>query len=186
MPREELVPAREGETKTTSDGSLTPWSLDKKLEAVNLYLKVGNMTEVERQTGIPYKTLISWKKTRWYDEYVRSIKGERDIQLSRKVEDMLDAAMEQMSDRLKKGDTQYNPQTGEMVRVPVKAQVINAISANLAKQRLELANQPTEHQMHDKDATNAKLQELASAFASFVKRKQQPAIDVDEADYEEV
>ena len=172
---EDLIqPARTGETKLASDNSFTAWDDEIKQQAVEMFLKSGNMKEVERNLNIPYVTLKYWKKTKWWDEYTRAIRGEKDVILSHRVEAMLAKAFDHLEERLERGDTMYNPHTGEMVRVPVKAQVINAISANLAKQRIDLANQPTEHQMHDKDATAAKLVELADAFAAFVGKKPKP------------
>ena len=147
------------------------WSNEVKYQAVELFLKHGNMKEVEHQLSIPYITLKYWKKSAWWDEYVRAIKGEEDLKIATKVSELLEKALKKINDRLEDGDYQYDPQTGELIRIPVKAQVLNAITANLGKQRIELNNQPTEHQMHDKDATNAKLQELASAFAAFVGNK---------------
>lgn len=150
------------------------WSNEAKYQAVELFLKSGNMKEVEHQLNIPYITLKYWKKAAWWDEYVRAIKGEEDLKIATKVSELLEKALRKINDRLEDGDYQYDPQTGELIRIPVKAQVLNAITANLGKQRIELNNQPTEHQMHDKDATNAKLQDLAAAFAAFVGNKSKP------------
>jgi len=170
--------AAEGE----SNGPDFRYSNDVKYDAVNLYMRTGNLKDVERELKVPYITLKYWKKSAWWDEFQRAIKGEKDIVISQRVEYMLDKAFREMEKRIDSGDSHYNPNTGEMVQVPVKAQVLNAITANLHKQRIELANQPTEHQMHDKDATAAKLKELASAFTAFVKGK--TVKDVDANEYE--
>ncbi|MEB3214055.1 MAG: hypothetical protein VKL39_22090 [Leptolyngbyaceae bacterium] len=164
------------------------WSNEVKYAAVEMFLKTGNMKEVEHQLNIPYITLKYWKKSAWWDEYTRAIKGEEDLKIATKVSELLEKALRKIGDRIEEGDFQYDPQSGELVRVPVKAQVLNAITANLGKQRLELNNQPTEHQMHDKDATNAKLQELASAFAAFVGNKAKPMVvkDIVDAEYEQL
>jgi hypothetical protein len=165
------------------EGSNPPdfrYSNDVKYDAVNLYMRTGNLKDVERELKVPYITLKYWKKSAWWDEFQRAIRGEKDIVISQRVEYMLDKAFRQMEKRIDDGDAHYNPNTGEMVQVPVKAQVLNAITANLHKQRIELANQPTEHPTHDKVATAAKLKELASAFTAFVKGKTVKEVDANE------
>lgn len=159
------------QSKSSPDDLAFEWNNEVKYQAVQMYCQCGNMKMVSDQTKVPYNTVLSWKKTAWWDEMVRAIRGEGDIKVITKVSQLLDRALETLEDRIASGDYQYNPQTGELVRVPVKAQVLNQIQTSLSKQRIEYNNQPTEHQIDTKEATTAKLAQLADAFTAFTKGK---------------
>lgn len=161
-------------TKTSPDDCAFEWGNEVKYQVVQIYCQCGNMKEAAEQTKVPYSTVQSWKKTAWWDEMVRGIRGEGDIRVITKVSELLDKALETLEDRIDSGDFQYNPQTGELIRVPVKAQVLNAIQTSLSKQRLDYNAQPTEHQIDTREQTQAKLSQLADAFTAFTKGRKTP------------
>ena len=57
------------------------WNNEIKYQAVQMYCQCGNMKMVSDHTKVPYNTVLSWKKTAWWDEMVRAIRGEGDIKV---------------------------------------------------------------------------------------------------------
>lgn len=179
MKGKDNIPVREGDEKISDPDSPTRWHDDVKYAAVSAYMDCGNLTTVATKLKIPYITIKMWRKSKWWDEFTRAIRGDKNVQLNHRIERIMNKSLDAMEERVMEGDSQYNPATGDLMRVPVKAQVLNAITANLSKQRIDLAKLPSEHQEADKDATNARLRELATAFTAFVKGKTKKEVEVE-------
>lgn len=167
MPRV-YISKKANKTDKTEIGT---WSDSIKAKAAMLYSVTGSINSVVKELNVPIATATYWSKQKWWDDLVQAIYREQDAKINGKVTDLIDKALVAVEDRIVNGDFQYNPQSGEMVRVPVKAQVLGRIQTDLSKQRKEYTSKPSEREAEDKDRLNEKLSKLADAFTSFVKKK---------------
>lgn len=148
------------------------WDESKRIEAITMYLAIGNLTEVSRQMGIPIDTLKHWKnKTPWWKDIETQIKEEKNSSLSATVTNIVEKALNQVVDRIENGDFIFDQRTGEIRRIPVKVATLNSISSVLIDKRLLLNKQPTV--IHGtSEGLDSKLDTLAKAFKSFVEKKE--------------
>lgn len=143
---------------------------EKRVEAVNAFLIYGSMTKVSEITGIPVDTLRDWRKYRpWWKELEDVLKEEHNAGVAGELTSVVDKTIAAIHDRVKNGDFLYNPRTGEVTRVPVKASDLNKIAGTMIDKRLTLQKQPTKYSSStdDKSGLENKLDKLAKAFSSF-------------------
>lgn len=143
------------------------WSQNQKLEAVMTYLMLGNMKEAAIVTGIPYDTFKCWKYTDWFKELLVTVRDEDVQQLDSNLQRIVSKALKATEDRVDKGDFQYDPKTGGVVRVPIKANVALKISTELLTRQDKIRDKPEQREIEKTiDARLARLSEEFSRFAS--------------------
>ena len=144
---------------------------EKRVECVNAYLLYGNMVKVAEITGVPLKTLRDWKQYKpWWKDLENVLKEEHDMSVAGELTDVVARTVEAIKDRVQKGDFVYNPRTGEISRVPVKAADLNKIMGTMVDKKLTLQKQPVKYTStttDNKAQLENKLEQLAKSFASF-------------------
>src|ERR1700756_1348319 len=98
---------------------LKRWSDGQKIEAVQSYLLLGNLTLVASVLKIPRDTLKIWKTTEWWKNMVEELRVQDDLQLSTRLQKIISKSFDAVEDRLDHGDFVYDQKTGEMRRKPV-------------------------------------------------------------------
>jgi len=98
-----------------------------KYEAVALYKLVGSLNTVSTMMGIPYDTIKKWHIQDWWKDYELDIVQSNRAKSNAKIQKIAEKAMVVVEDRLESGDYQLNQKTGNLVRIPVKADVANKI-----------------------------------------------------------
>ena len=146
------------------------WREDQKIDAVAKYLVMGNLVEVGRDTGIPEDTLRKWKATDWWKETEVSLRKESHQGLSGKLGKILDKSLAQVEDRLDNGDYVYDPKSGSIKRIGVKASVANQITKDAIDRKVLL------DKIAAKDERSAekildRLSALKQEFLNFAKAK---------------
>ena len=96
-----------------------PWSDAQKIEAVTLWLSMGNVALVAATLRIPEKTMRKWTYTQWWKEIAEEIRLQDKIVLSASAKNIIDKSLNVIADRLEQGDWIYDQKTGEMRRKPV-------------------------------------------------------------------
>lgn len=146
---------------------LAKWSQNQKLEAVMTYVMLGNLKETAIVTGIPYDTMKCWKYTDWFKELLITVRDEDVQQLDSNLQRLVGKALKATEDRVDKGDFQYDPKTGALVRVPIKANVALKISTELLSRQDKIREKPEQKEIEKTiDARLARLSEEFSRFAS--------------------
>lgn len=153
------------------------WSAEAKQHVAVLLLTSGNMREVAKITGVPYDTILHWKKSDEWDSIQTKAKQLRNEQLQRGLYSLTDLALEKTRDRLEHGEWILNNKTGEMVRKPVSirdtARVLESSIDRVVK--LDHGVSAVQNQ-----STNEILKDLAAQFAKFAgKKKSTEVIDVE-------
>ena len=145
------------------------WSEAQKIEAVTCWLALGSIPLTAAATSIPKDTLSRWRYTDWWKELVLQIKSEETLALDGRLKKIVDKALMVVEDRLDKGNFQYDPRTGENIRVPVNLRDSMKATADLMDRRDLLSKQPQQQQIEK--TIDDRLAKLAEEFARFAKAK---------------
>jgi transposase-like protein len=157
------------------------WSDEIKIQAVTNYLAIGNLAQVHRDMNIPLETLRQWRKSVWWKELESELKTDMSNETAAVIGGIVAKTLDQIKERVAKGDVVYNPRSGETTRVPVSAANLNKIAATLIDRQLVLHKQPTKITASDESAkVENKLEQLAMAFKEFTtNNKKTHTIDTD-------
>ena len=145
------------------------WSQNQRLQVVSTYLLLGSATETALVTGVPLATIRVWKTQDWFKEAMLQLKTEDVQQLDSNMKRVLDKALKAVEDRIDLGDAQYDPRTGEIVRIPVKAQVALRITTDLLDRKMKLEAKPQQEAIES--TINDRLLKLSEEFSRFAKAK---------------
>ena len=151
------------------------WSDSQKMEAIQSWLVLGNMSLVSRILGIPRITLQVWRASAWWKEAVDDIKVQEKIELSNKMKKIVEAAHLVVEDRLVNGDVVLHPKTGEAIRKPVNMRDAHRVAVDLQNQRD--AVEKATLGIVDTEENTDKLEQLANKFAEFATKSIEKSLD---------
>lgn len=157
--------------------ALTSYSTEQKydiLEKIEIY---GNLREVSRQSGIPYNTLLAWKKQDWYHSMMADIRASARAEISSKMSRIVDKALAAVEDRIENGEQILNNKTGKFISKPVVLRDVAKVASDLLGKQVklqELASKEAKTEENIKDT----LQQLAQEFAKFSKKSNVEVVDV--------
>ena len=125
--------------RSTNAATNKVWSDAQKIEAVTLWLSMGNLRLVGATLRIPEQTLRTWRATQWWRDIAQEIQLQDKIQLSATAKNIIDKSMAVIADRLEAGDWIYDQKTGQMRRKPVAMKDALAVADRLLdrKERLD-------------------------------------------------
>lgn len=148
------------------------YPVEKRLEAVTLYMACGNMRQVEAVTGVSYAQLRVWRDQDWWKEMEVQIKAARRSAVATKLNKIVDKALNLVEDRVENGDWRYNKEAEEFERVPLSALTANKIATDLL-QRADAVEklQQDETVVQNQQTIQDTLKMLALEFASFNKAR---------------
>ena len=164
--------------KTKTMGPKAQWSPAQKETAVAKWLILGNIMEVQRQTGIPEITLRKWKAADWWQEKEKELRKQANTELEGKLGRVLDKSLEQTMDRLENGDIFYNQKTGKFERVPVKAVVANQINKTMLDKKF-LLEKINNQQDSTQEAIVDRLEAIKKEFFQMAKKRTEPSEIID-------
>ena len=139
------------------------WSDAQKIEAVTLWLSMGNLALTAATLRIPEVTMRKWRATQWWKEIAEEIQLQDKIQLSATAKNIIDKSLTVIADRLDQGDWIYDQKTGQMRRKPVAMKDALAVADRLMDRKEKL----DKVQIVDSSAESveAKLTKLMETFA---------------------
>lgn len=138
------------------------WSDAQKIEAVTLWLTMGNLALTAATLKIPEVTLRKWRATQWWKEIAEEIRLQERVQLSTTAKNIIDKSLTAIADRLEQGDWIYDQKTGQMRRKPVAMKDALAVADRLMDRKekldkMEVVNETSE-------SVEAKLNKLMEKF----------------------
>jgi hypothetical protein len=155
--------------KKKSEKSTRHWYSDaEKLEAVKLWMVVGNLPTVAASLGIPFDTVKTWRYSKWWNELVTELRTENTIKLSNRLKKIAEKALDVTMDRLENGDWIYDQKTGEMKRKPVVMRDAMNVAAGLLDRQAKLDDKPQDEAA--KQQIQDRLTALADAFAKMANK----------------
>ena len=162
---------------------LTTYTEKQKLEAVKMWLVIGNLPNTAAALKIPYETMKTWRYSDWWEKLAVEIKSEGRMEMSAKLKKIAEKALDATLDRIENGDWQMSP-TGELIRRPVAAAVVSKIATDAISQVETLERVP---EMSNLQSVNDRLKSLALNFEKFSKKVRKiDVIDVEELNVNEV
>lgn len=153
------------------------WSDTQKIEAVTTWLMLGNGAQTAKVLGIPLITFRVWKASAWWKEIESELRVGEKLILSARLKNIVDKALEQVTDRLENGELKYNSKKGELYRQPVQMKDANKVLADMIDRREKLVT-TEQHQMQE-EGVKEKLEKLAKSFEEFAnKQANKPVVNV--------
>ena len=144
---------------------LANWGSDQKLQACACYVMLGNLREVALATDIPYETLKVWKAQDWWKDLILQIRDEDIQKLDVNLQRIVTKSLKVIEDRLDKGEYQYDPKTGKVMRIPIKANIALRVSTELLTKQDKLRLEPLKLEVEK--TIDARLAKLAEEFSRF-------------------
>lgn len=139
------------------------WSDAQKIEAVTLWLSMGNLRLVAATLRIPEDTMRRWRATQWWKEIADEIAVQDKIQLSATAKNIIDKSLTVIADRLEQGDWIYDQKSGQMRRKPVNMKDALAVADRLMDRKEKLDRLETTHSTAE--SVEAKLNKLMEKFS---------------------
>lgn len=146
------------------------WSQKERLQAVNAYVVLGKVTLVVATTGIPEDTIRKWKMSTWWKEAEDEIRRSSKIELSGKLQKIVDKTLLELEDRVTNGDYFFNPRTAAWERKKISAQQASKITTDLIDKTLILDKAATEERTTE-EGLDLRLKKLAEEMVRFAKGK---------------
>lgn len=146
-------------------GKRDHYSEKEKINACCVFAVSGNSRRTAEITKIPEATLRAWKQSIWWQEITVRIYEEQDEGLSSKLTSLVDNAVDAINDRLKDGDYLYNPKLDKLVRKPINARDLAAVTVMAVDKRQLLRGEPTSRV--EKVSVDERMKDLAMQFKKF-------------------
>lgn len=141
------------------------WGTAQRLEAVQTYLMLGNLTLTASVLKIPRDTLKGWKSKEWWKEMENDLKVQDDLQLGNRLKKIISKSYDVIEDRLENGDYIYDSREGVMKRKPVSMKDTHLVARDLIEKREYLVNRHLEEKSVSEDKVAKTLENLAKSFA---------------------
>lgn len=154
----------------------------KKMEVVALYAASGRVKEVAALAKVPVDRVYQWRKEQWFQDALREVWQENNEKIDAKFTDIIECALEQVSDRVQHGDWVQNAK-GDLLRKPIPAKDLSIVVAINVDKRQLLRGEPTSRTdapVNVAEKTVQKLEKLAVTFENLAKfgRPKTEVIDV--------
>lgn len=156
--------------KKRSHSKQAHWTQKQRFQAVNAYVVLGKVTLVAATTGVPEDTLRKWKTTDWWKDAEAEIRRSNKIELSGKLQNVINKTVLALEDRIDNGDFFFNPKTGAWERKPVSAAVAHRVASDLIDKTLVL-EKAAENKKESDEGLEHRLQKLQEEMIRFAKAK---------------
>ncbi len=140
-------------------GGPAHWSEKKKHEVCQAYILLGQLRLAASTCNVPEITCKVWKATQWWKDLEQELRRSSKIQLSAKLNEVIQKSLVALNDRVENGDYIYNPKTKDFTRRPISAEHANRITANLIDRSL-LLEKSASHEKIDDVGIKARLEKL--------------------------
>lgn len=167
------------------DGNM--WPEASKAKAVKTWLATGNLALTAATLNIPLTTIKSWRYSEWWQEMVGDLREQDNIELDKKLTNLLSKTLDAEMDRVESGDWELDRKTGQLRRVPVKLRDLHKASSDYIEKRQVLRKQPT-NIVEKQEGMDGRLLKLAEQFAALAGRpKEEKVVEhVVEGEFEEL
>jgi hypothetical protein len=155
-----------------------PYAESQKLEAVTTYLILGNLTLVASALKININTLKLWKKSEWWKEIEQELRIQEDLQLSKRMQQIVSKSLDVMADRLENGNFIYDQRSGELKRKPVDLRDANKVLQDVGVRRDELLDRHVQNESVTTDKVENMLENLAKEFAKIASKVNKGSVEV--------
>lgn len=143
---------------------------DERIKVCSVYVMTGNAAETSRITGVPHDRIRHWKLEPWWNEVVSRIKFDNDDELDAKFTKVVNKAVDQVTERIEKGDYVYDSRNQQVIRKPMSGRDLAVTTAMFVDKRTLLRGKK---KVGEESATvNDRLKRLAEEFEKFTKARE--------------
>jgi hypothetical protein len=142
----------------------------QKIEAVTTFLMLGSLKMVSTMLKININTLKVWKKSEWWRDVEADLRTQEDLQLSKRMQGIINRTLDVVEDRLENGDFIYDQKTGELRRKPVLLKDAHKVGMDIADRRDVLINRHISNESVSTDKVEDTLKKLADEFAKIANK----------------
>lgn len=168
----------------TGIGDTGHWPEKKKLEVLSTFLATGSTPLAAAICKVPQETIRHWKKQPWWQERIKDIKNEENLQLDSRLSKILDKSLDAVLDRIENGEAMYDPRTGEIRRVPAKLRDVQKVASDMVDKKQLLTKVQKAKEQDKQQITADHLVQLAKEFAKFATGKEPKDIEDVKSVYE--
>lgn len=141
------------------DHPQSPYSPEVKVTVCMYWAVLGSDSEVAKITNVPREVILRWRQgARWWPETLDKCKIIKNQELEAKFTGIMDHAVEQLGERLVKGDVAFTKQ-GKKVYKPISGRDLAGIMAIVFDKRALLRGDPTSRS--ERVNADTKLEKLA-------------------------
>lgn len=152
---------------------------NQKLEAVTTYLMLGNLSLTASLLKININTLKLWKKSQWWKDIEIDLRTQEDLQLSKRLQNIVTKSLDVVEDRMENGDFVYDQKTGRMKRKPVNMRDAAKVMLDLQDRREVLIDRHVNNESVTTDKIDQTLKNLAEEFARIANQvTAKPSVEV--------
>jgi hypothetical protein len=142
----------------------------QKIEAVTTFLMLGSLKMVSTMLKININTLKLWKKSEWWKDVEADLRTQEDLQLSKRMQGIINRTLDVVEDRLANGDFIYDQKTGELRRKPVALKDAHKVGIDMAERRDVLITRHVANESVSTDKVEDTLKKLADEFAKIANK----------------
>lgn len=155
------------------------WSDGQKLEAIKLYLLLGNVALTAATLKIPDVTLREWRRKQWWKDLEQELKAQESILVSNRLKSIVDKTLVAIDDRIENGEFQWDQKQQKLIRKPVKLRDLTTAANVLMERNSAIVKEQQQEQIGTTTSSiKEQLDVLASEFAKFNNRGKQGAQDI--------
>ncbi len=144
------------------------WSEEKKLEVMQAFLALGQLRMAAASCNVPEITARQWKASQWWRNMEAELRRSGHIQLSTKLQGIVNKTITQLEDRVENGDFILK-KNGEVVRKGISAEHANKIVTQLIDRRLVL-EKAAAREKEDDVGIEARLLQIKQELVQLAKK----------------
>jgi hypothetical protein len=165
---------------------LDKYPVEQRVGLIQQYLSHGNIKRLARQNGIPQATLQYWKdNSEWWTDISKQLRKIKQEELDVKMTDVIHHTIEQLVDRVTKGEYYEDKKTGELKRLPMKGRELAVVTGVLFDKRALIRGDATSHSLRSTNPEEL-LKGLEDKFIAFSKKAQKEENDAKKAEEEKI
>ena len=166
--------------KAGGEGYRRHYSDSQKIEAVTTYIMLGSLKLAAGTLKIPHDTMKLWKKSEWWKEVENDLRIQEDLQLSKRLQNIVNRSLDVVEDRLENGDFIYDQKTGKMRRKPVQMKDAHKISMDMHERHQDLLDRHMADTSITTDKIETRLADLAKEFARIASKVTSGPVEITE------
>lgn len=156
------------------------YSDSQKIEAVTTYLMLGSVKMTAAMLKINVNTIKLWRKSQWWKDIENDLRAQEDLQLSKRLQNIVTRSLDVIEDRMDNGDFVYDQKSGQMRRKPVSMRDASKVMLDLNERHDVLVERHMTEQSVPTDKIENTLAKLAEEFAKIANQvtANKPTVEV--------
>lgn len=149
------------------------YTKEQKIAVISTYVLTGSVEQAGLNTGIPRMIIHSWKcHSPWWPIEVAKVRIQEQDKLDAVMTGVIDNTIDQLNDRILKGDWKKDTKTGKLERIPLTAKDLVVVAGITFDKRQLIRGDATS--ITSRSDTN--LQDLEDKMMNWAKKVQQEKI----------